>query len=399
MLLEIFIALLIGILAGTITGLFPGIHINLVALMLFIYSSWLLGFTSPIILAVFIVAMSITHVFLDFIPSIFLGAPEEATALSVLPGHSLLMEGRGYEAVRLTALGGFVGLVLLILLTPLFIWLLPSTYGHIDRYMPYVLVLASSFLIIKEGRGMKLMAMMIFLLSGLLGVFTLDFHMIKEPLFPLLTGLFGTSMMLMSIRSKAKIPKQTTKVRPLEKGSLLKSSLSGIISAPLCAFLPGLGASQAAVLGSSVFKEDRRSFLVLLGIIGTLVSGLNFVALYAINKPRSGTAVIVGKLISLDMNSLLVLVAAMLVSGSIALLLSLFFAKMFAVKMPSMDYRKMNMLVIALLFVLSIVVSGPYSLLVLIAATSLGILCIELGVKKMHLMGCLILPVIFYLIF
>lgn len=84
MLIEVLLALLLGVTAGTITGLFPGIHINLVALMLFIYSSWLLGFTTPIILAVFIVAMSITHVFLDFIPSIFLGAPEEATALSVL---------------------------------------------------------------------------------------------------------------------------------------------------------------------------------------------------------------------------------------------------------------------------------------------------------------------------
>jgi len=38
-------------------------------------------------------------------PSIFLGAPEADTALAVLPGHALLMEGRGEEAVRLSAIG------------------------------------------------------------------------------------------------------------------------------------------------------------------------------------------------------------------------------------------------------------------------------------------------------
>ena len=86
MLFEI-LAFFIGILAGIFTGLFPGIHVNLVSVFLISISPSLLKYTSPISLAIFIVSMSITHSFLDFIPSIFLGAPDEDSFLSILPGH------------------------------------------------------------------------------------------------------------------------------------------------------------------------------------------------------------------------------------------------------------------------------------------------------------------------
>ena len=131
MLLELMLAILAGIIVGTFTGILPGIHINLVALLLFILSPLLLQYTSPIVLCVFIVALAITHTFLDFVPGIFLGAPEETTALSVLPGHRMLLKGRGYEAVKLTTLGGYIGLILILVLAPLFILLLPSWYSMV----------------------------------------------------------------------------------------------------------------------------------------------------------------------------------------------------------------------------------------------------------------------------
>ena len=51
----------------------------------------LLIFFSPIALIIFIVAMSITQSFVDFIPSIYLGAPDEDTVLSTMPGHNLFL--------------------------------------------------------------------------------------------------------------------------------------------------------------------------------------------------------------------------------------------------------------------------------------------------------------------
>ena len=110
MFFDIIAAVLVGCCAGIITGLIPGIHINLVSLLLVSVSGYFLGFTSPIVLGVFIISMSVTHTFLDTLPSIFLGAPDADTALAVLPGHRLLLEGRGYEAVKLTVNDTFLTL-------------------------------------------------------------------------------------------------------------------------------------------------------------------------------------------------------------------------------------------------------------------------------------------------
>ena len=117
---QIIITIILGCAFGIITGLIPGVHINLVALLILSFSAFLLEIVSPLIISIFIISMAITHTFLDSIPSIFLGAPEAETALSVLPGHKMLLEGRGYEAVMLTLIGSIFSLLLAVALSPLF---------------------------------------------------------------------------------------------------------------------------------------------------------------------------------------------------------------------------------------------------------------------------------------
>jgi putative membrane protein len=114
MLIEIIIALSVGICAGTITGLIPGIHINLIGVLLVSLSASLFTSINPIYLVVFIVSMAIAHTFIDFIPSVFLGCPDTDTELSVLPGHELLKKGFGYEAITLTCYGSLAAVFILI---------------------------------------------------------------------------------------------------------------------------------------------------------------------------------------------------------------------------------------------------------------------------------------------
>jgi len=348
------------------------------------------------VLAVFIVSMSITHCFLDFITGIFLGAPEESTALSVLPGHRLLLQGRGYEAVKLTTMGCYVGLILLILIVPLSVIFLPVIYNYIRLAIPFILIAASLFLVIKEEK--KFLAFFIFMLSGCLGIAVLNLHVIKQPLFPLLTGLFGTSMLITSISQKTSIPKQKITSEKITVGA--KTIFAGTISSFLCSFLPGLGASQAAILGDEMTgKNSEKNFLILLGIISILVTALNFAALYIINKPRSGTAIIVGRLLQdISLQHLAIFCTAMIVAGSVAVFLALFFAKVFAKHLPKINYSTLSLIILIFLVVLSVNISGWLSLLVLIVSTCLGIVTIAFGIKKMHLMGCLIVPVILYFI-
>ena len=398
MILSIIFAVILGISAGIITGLAPGIHINFVALILFVNSAWLLKFTTPIILAVFIVAMSISHTFFDFLPSIFLGAPEESTALSILPGHKLLLQGRGYEAIKITSMGGIIGIVLILILFPVFTSILPFMYNIIKKFIPFILILASAFLIFREEKSKKAFALIFFILSGILGIFTLNNYIIKQPLFPLLTGLFGTSMLATSIRQKVKIPKQNFLFEKIKKQEIGKATFSSLIAGPLCSFLPGLGAGQAAVIGSQFYKLSQRTFLLMLGIIGTLVAGLNFVALYVINKPRSGVSVIVGKLLDINFSQLILLISVMLIAGAISYLLILKISKKFISWFEKINYTLIGKTILIILGVITFFVSGIIGIIVLLAATFLGISANIVGIRKIQLMGCLMIPIILFYI-
>ncbi|MEM4248135.1 MAG: tripartite tricarboxylate transporter permease, partial [Candidatus Nanoarchaeia archaeon] len=145
MILELLLALLLGVCAGSITGLTPGIHTNTVAALVLAGLPFLSAHFSFTALGVFLVTMVIVHSFLDFIPSIFLGAPDEGeTALSVLPGHKLLLEGQGYKALKLTVVGG-VGTFLIGLVTlPLFFALVKYGYSYLSVVIAPIIVVFSA---------------------------------------------------------------------------------------------------------------------------------------------------------------------------------------------------------------------------------------------------------------
>ncbi|MCX8194471.1 MAG: tripartite tricarboxylate transporter permease, partial [Candidatus Pacearchaeota archaeon] len=228
---QIFLALAAGLIAGTFTGLVPGVHINLVALLLFVSSAFFLQFTSPIILATFILSMSITHSFLDFIPSVFLGAPSEDTALSVLPGHRMLAKGDGYGAVKLTTMGSFFGVLIAIALTPFFIITAPLFYPLLTKIMSFLLIVIAMFLILSENK--KVWALFVFIISGILGLATLNLSAIKQPLFPLFSGLFGISLLTISFMQNVKIPKQKIRKIKVERSDIAKTLSLSILASSM----------------------------------------------------------------------------------------------------------------------------------------------------------------------
>lgn len=398
MIFELLFVILLGIIAGSITGLMPGLHINLVGLALIIFSPFLLQFFSPLALAIFIVSMTITHTFTDFVPSIFLGAPDDDTALSVLPGHKLLLKGYGYAAVKITLTGLFLGLLVTLLITPGFILILPKIYPIIKNYMAFILISFSAFLILTEKN--KFWAFFLFMLSGVLGIASLNLAIIKQPLFPLLSGLFGISLLSLSCFKNVKIPKQKIKEIVISKKETFKAMIASIFSGTLCCFLPGLGASQAAVIGSSFFKKIKQeTFLILLGAINIIVMAMSFVTLYSIERARTGSAVFVGKLLE-NFNGyyLFITLGVIFITGCISYFLTDIYAKFFARNITKVKYNYLCMFVILLVIIMCILVSGWLSLLILLTGTCLGILSTIKGVKKMFLMGCLMVPVIMYYI-
>jgi len=391
MLIEILLAIFIGVFAGTITGLAPGIHINLVGAVLVSLSATLFSKIAPIYLIVFISAMAITHTFIDFIPSIFLGCPDTDTQLSVLPGHEMLKDGKGYEAVSLTSLGGIAAIFILIIISFPLGFLVSKIYDPIHSVMLWILLVTTFILIFAEKN--KFTALFVFLISGILGLCVLNIGL-KEPLLPLLTGLFGSSMIITSIKNKIQIPPQEIS-EPKEK--LIRPLIGSILASSLCGFLPGLGGGQAAVLGNTISKTDKKGFLILIGAVNILVMGFSFVSLYAISKIRTGAAASIQEIIgTLSWKILILILFSVLISGVISFFLAKFLAKFFCQKINKINYFLLSIATLIFLVIIVLIFSGFLGLLILVASTLVGIYCNSLPVKKTHMMGCLLIPTIIY---
>lgn len=395
MIFEFIIALLLGILMGTFTGLFPGIHINLVASFLVPLSAAL---PIPVYsLVTFIVSMSITHTFLDFIPSIFLGAPEEDTFLSVLPGHRLLSVGRGQEAVIITLYGSIIAIVIACIFSPVLIIVMPIVVNYLKYAIPFVLIFISLYLIIREEK--IFLSLIILILAGALGYVSLGLP-IKQPLLPLLTGLFGTSSMLISLKNKNEIKKQLTfklkEVKPT-KTEIFSSSLAAMLTAPVLSFFPAVGSGQAAFIGSEIVPQTDRSFLLLNGMINTIVMVLSFVVLYAIGKSRTGSAAAVQELLTeINLNTLIIIIFVAIISACIAFFIGLFISRNFSYLLNKINYKILTIIIIITLIVITFIFSGYLGIIILISSTALGLYTISTDVKRINLMGCLLIPTIIY---
>ncbi|MBW3013488.1 tripartite tricarboxylate transporter permease [Candidatus Woesearchaeota archaeon] len=400
--LFILAAILIGCAFGIVTGLIPGIHVNLVALLLLSISPVLLHFVSPIVLAVFIVSLAVTHTFLDFIPSALLGIPDEDTALAIMPAHKLVLEGKAFECVKLTVIGSLLSVLSSIAIIPVLILLLPPVFEKINPVMGYILIVIVGFMILKEKtKNNKFWAFVVCGLSGVLGYLILNNPLFKDPLFPLLSGLFGTSMLINSLFQKTQMPKQRiTEDLEISKKTIAKSLAGGTIAGSMTGLFPGVGAAQAGIIGSVIVGDiGVLGYLILQGAINTVNFLISLVTLFTIEKARNGAVIVVLEIMGkLTLPQLITIIACALVVAGIATYLALFFAKVFSKIIEKVNYTYLSVSIILLITTLVFVFCGFIGLVVLAVSTCLGLVPIYLGIGKNHSMGCLLIPVILYFI-
>ena len=396
--LELLIYILAGVGLGVVTGLIPVLHTN----NLTPFFVALAAGTSLVSLniAALIVAMSITNVFISYIPSTFLGAPEEGTELSVLPAHRLLLEGRGYRAVRLTTLGCLSGLLLSAAMLLPFLAVATPAYELIRPQMHWLLIFVVLLMIALERSWKGITwAKAIFLLSGTLGLLTLDTNFIRgdAALMPLLSGLFGASVLLPSIVSGSALPEQHVENEPLDMRTNAKPLCAGTAAGAITGIIPGVGPSQGTVLAQLATRSSGTDeFLVAVSGVNTSKALFSFVALYAIGNARSGAAVAVGEIMGIGCTELVFLVGVALLAGGIAAVLELKLGKLAAKHIEKMPYRAICIAVLVFIVALTIYYSGLAGLLVLATATAIGLLPAVMKVKRTHCMGVIMLPCILY---
>ena len=404
---------MMGIALGTFTGLTPGLHVNNIAIIsLFLYSQ---NIVDPVYLAGLIIAAMVAHTFLDFVPSTFLGAPGEDTSLSVLPMHRMLLDGNGYSAVYLSAIGSILAVLIAISLLPLFQIIFSNiAYSAVQYWIPSILtsiILYMLYLESKKGLKNLIFAANIVLLSGFLGIIVFTFplngniipvNIGSSMLFPVFTGLFGMPVLLLS-RNK-KIPNQKIEKVNVEKNNYL-SSFFGTLSGSLVGFLPGVTSGIGATISRGFFKEeDTENFIVALGSVNTANSIFNLAALFIILHPRSEAVDVIGSMLKISpwasLQTVPSLFLLLLISVSISSLLSFFItiyiAQLFAVNIGKLgdNYGNISRFILISLFILIFLFTGPLGLVFSVISLLIGLLPPKLGLMRVHLMSVIILPVL-----
>jgi len=401
---------LAGCSLGLMTGLVPGIHVNtLASVLLILYPAIEVGLSqmvppeyTAIGICCAIMSASVVHSFVDFVPSVFIGAPDGEDALSVLPGHRLLLAGEGMRAVRSAAVGSLIGCsAAIVLAIPVQYVMMSGLSDALEGYTKMVLLIVTFILIMNERRHL-LSAILSFLLSGALGYAVMNLPIPASGLFgegtllmPMLTGLFGLPVLLESDGGHP-IPRQTDDGKD-HVG--IVPGLKGVLMGAVAGWFPGITSTVGATVSATVMPErSPERFISTVASIGTVTTILSLVTLSVSGGGRSGTVIVIGDILGSSISGFatdpfILLLMASALASLIGYRLTIMAGKLFTVMLTRIDQLLLNRCVIVFLIVMVIATTGLWGIVILICALMIGFIPVAEGMGKTTLCGCLILPV------
>ncbi len=380
--------ILASILLGMLAGVTPGLHPNLAASIL---PSMI---QEPSIVLCILVTMSAVHVVVDIIPNVLLGAPDAEHVMNILPCHKMAEQGRSLDAIRISILGTLAGVIGSCILLPLVFIILPLANSMIYPYLAYILlILTLVFILAEKTWTRKVWAILVFLLSGLLGTITLD-HM-QEPLLPLFSGLFALPGLLLSIRAKKIIEKKqlqtTTNFTKLEPISTTLSWVGSIFSCAAITLLPSITPAQSLFFVKPLARTTTQYIFLVSSIAGAEII-FSSVSAATLHKARNGVIATLAEHVTLNTNTVVLIAALVLVVTSITTFLTLRLARELIPRMKNIQTRWAAGIVIVIIFFATLFTSGMQGIATLAVATALGLIPQSTGIARTHVMGVLMVP-------
>jgi len=386
-----------GVTVGTFTGLVPGLHANNFALLLASVAPAVPG--PPELVGAAMLAAGVAHTFLDVVPALSLGVPDAAMAATALPGHQLVIDGRGREALRLSALGSGLAALLAFPLawpiTTVMVELFPVLRPNIGT----VLVAAAVFLIATEPTPRaRVGGVAAFLASAALGVLMLDLNPgapldAGGMLAPLFAGLFGAPVLLEAMGGEG-VPPQPDAVIKLPRSVVAATAFSGTVAGAAVGYLPGVSSAIAATLLLSFVPSTAgpRGFVITTSGVNTANMIFALFALVALGSPRTGVLVALDSA-SVPLN-LPLLLGALAIAAAVTFPLVWVVGDRYLLFVGQLDYTRLSVAIVIGLTIVAFLFGGVWGVLAYVAAAVLGLVPPRLGAKRAHLMGVLMGPII-----
>jgi putative membrane protein len=383
-----------GVALGTCSGLVPGLHANALAFLLAAAAPALPG--APAQVGAAMLAAGVVHTFLDVVPALALGVPDASLAAGALPGHRLVLAGRGREAVRLSAAGSGLAVAAAVPLAVPVTLAARAAYPTLVAGLPVVLAAVVVALLAGEpdGRSAAGGALAV-LASSALGAVALDLSPAAPVdaggvLTPLFAGLFGAPVLVDAYGGGGVPPQDDARLRLRPRG-LVATAVGGTGAGALVGYLPGVSAGVAATLSLPVVPErGPRGFIVASSGANTATTVFALFALAALGTPRTGVLVAVSDAGAAD--ALPTLVVATVVAAACGFALTLAVGDAYLRAVGGLDPRAVVVAVLALLTALSWLFAGVTGLGLFVLATVVGLVPPRVGCRRVHLMGVLVGP-------
>lgn len=452
LLAPVFLSSMAGTGAGFCTGLVPGLHVNNLAAIVVAGSSSAAAFFALLVgpgedalpglmVSCFLVSALVAHMFSEAIVSTYLGIPS-GDNVSLLPAHRLAKNGRGACAVRVSAQGSLFGVAAgIMLLPPVCLLLGPpvGAYSSLKSVMGVLVALLSAVLILSEGvaRPDRLrrvtLASVFFALSGTIGLVVLDsnYFACKLPdfpwiaqsfvdrstlLLPMFAGLFGVPTVLLSLRSEPRARHADRAREDAQEDLSVRASARDLafmsFGGLLVGWIPGMTSGSSATLCSLGTKRampeggthsEAARFIWLYSAVSSMGAVLSVGALFAIARARSGIMQAVELFYGSsadgipDLHSsepLVALLLAMLLSATVshAVMVTLSGRTLESVQ-HVLCSRAAALTSLGSVVSLVLVLTGTRGGLVLVTSASLGLLPPMMGLRRIDLMGCILVPI------
>jgi putative membrane protein len=387
--------LLGGVALGTASGLVPGLHANNFALLLAGFAPSVPA--DPLFVGVAMLGAGVVHSFLDIVPALALGVPDAATAVAALPGHRLVIAGRGREAVRLSAVGSGLAVALAVPLAVPITWLMVRWYPTLRAHLPLLLGGVVALLVLTESsRRAAVGGLVAFLASAALGFATLD----ADPaaplstggvLAPLFAGLFGVPVLVDALGGEG-VPPQADPRIAMRARDLGTSAGAGSLAGAVVGYVPGVSAAIAAVAAMPAVPRASadRGFVVATSGASTANTIFALFALVALGTPRTGVTVAIDRAGVPFALPMLVVAAATAACFGFALVVLV--GDPYLRIVGNADYTRLSVGVLGLLALVSYAFAGAFGVGVLLVAGALGLVPPRVGARRVHLMGVLIGP-------
>jgi Predicted membrane protein len=386
-----------GVVCGSLSGLVPGLHANNFALVMATVAPSIGA--DPLLVGTAMLAAGVVHTFVDIVPTLALGVPDGSTAVAALPGHRLVIAGRGREALRLSAVGSLLAVALAIPLAVPVTWVVGRTYPIIRAWIPLILASVVCFLLVTEPtRRAQVGGVLAVLLSAGLGMVTLDLSPngplpVGGVLTPLFAGLFGAPVLIDAARGGGVPPQADATIRMSPRG-LGSAAAGGSLAGAGVGFLPGVSAAIAAILSLPAVSADSadRGFIVASSGADTSNAVFALFALVVIGAPRTGVMVALDELpVPLALPTLLCAVAAGAVAGFAVVIVV---GDRYLALVRRLHYTVVSATVLVGLVALSALFAGPVGVGCFAVAAIIGLVPARFGARRVHLMAVLIGPLI-----